>query len=278
MRPPVRDDLLDQASADAQEADDRNRFVVDLEGYEGPLHLLLDLARRQKVDLRRISVLELADQYLAFVRDVQDRRMDLAADYLLMAAWLAYLKSRLLLPAKVEEEAEGGGGGEGMAQRLAFRLARLAAMREASSELFRGRLDGRDVFARGDPQIPNIVRTSVWTTSFYDLMKAFGDINGRRVTRRAHRVRRQPVLPLEAARRRLAALLPELDEWTTVDAVRTRVGAAPEAPVRSVVASVFSAALELTRERALELRQDAPYRDLYLRRIRSGRAGSEDRE
>ncbi len=272
----MRDELLDQASADAQDADARNRFVVDLEGYEGPLHLLLDLARRQKVDLRRISILELADQYLAFVRDVQDRRMDLAADYLLMAAWLAYLKSRLLLPEKVEDEAEGMGGGEGMAQRLAFRLARLAAMREAASDLFQGRLDGRDVFARGDPQLPNIVRTSVWTTSLYELMKAFGDINGRKVRRRAHLVRRQPVLPLEAARRRLAAILPELDEWTTVEAIRTRVEAAPEAPVRSVVASVFSAALELTRERALELRQDAPYRDLYLRRIRAAGARTEE--
>lgn len=267
--------LVEQVSAGAQDADARNAFLVDLDGYEGPLHLLLDLARRQKVDLRRISILELADQYLAFVRDAQDRRMDLAADYLLMAAWLAYLKSRLLLPAPVEAPEDGASGGEAMAQRLAFRLARLAAMREAAADLYRGQLDGRDVFARGDPERPRIVHTPVWTTSLYDLLKAFGEINGRKVRRRAHLVRRQPVLPLEAARRRLAALLPELDDWTTVETIRTRVGADPEAPVRSVVASVFSAALELTRDRAVELRQDAPFRDIYVRRSGAGAPPSE---
>lgn len=257
------DDLLSSAAHDAAEADARNAFLVDVDGFEGPLHLLLELARRQKVDLAHISILDLATQYLAFVEDARDRRIDLAADYLLMASWLAYLKSKLLLPRERAAD-EGGEGGEEMAGRLAFRLARLDAMRRAGRDLMAGRIDGRDVFRRGDPQTATIVRTPVWTTSLHDLMKAFGDVNSRKFRRRRHVIRRQPVLALDTARRQLKAELPQMTEWRSVLSFRT--DNAEEAPQRSVTASIFSAALELARDRALELRQDAPFADMYLRR------------
>jgi len=266
------EDLLSSAAHDAAEADARNAFLVDVDGFEGPLHLLLELARRQKVDLAHISILELANQYLAFVEDARDRRIDLAADYLLMAAWLAFLKSKLLLPRDKPADADGGEGDE-MAGRLAFRLARLDAMRRAGKDLMDGRIDGRDVFRRGDPQTATVVRTPVWTTNLHDLMKAFGDVNSRKYRRRSHVIRRQPVLALDTARRQLKTELPEMTEWRSVMTFRTEN--AEEAPQRSVTASIFSAALELARDRALELRQDAPFTDVYLRKARSGAESDE---
>ncbi len=254
------------AESGAADADSRNQFVLDIAGYEGPLHLLLELARRQKVDLAKVSILQLADQYLAYVRDAEDRRMDLAADYLLMAAWLAYLKSKLLLPSEkpVEDEVDG----ETMAGRLAFRLRRLEAMRQAVEDLYRGDLDGRDVFRRGAPQKAKVVRTPVWTTTLHDMLHAFGDINSRKYKVRAHVIRKQPVLPLDSARRRLAALVREMDEWCAVQSLPVPAAESGEQPLprRSVVASYFSAALELARDRAVDLRQDRPFSDLYVRR------------
>ena len=214
----MTDDMLAQAGADAADADAGNTFRVDIDGFEGPLHLLLDLARRQKVDLAHISILDLANQYLAFIAEAQDRRMDLAADYLLMAAWLAFLKSKLLLPRDhlAEEEIDG----YALAGRLAFRLKRLEAMRQAHADLCAGNLDGRDVFARGAPERSKIVRKAIWTTTLYELMKAFADINSRKVKQRAHIVKRLPVLALETARRRLEAMMPELIDWTSVQGMR----------------------------------------------------------
>lgn len=260
------DDMLAQAAAGAADADGQEAFRVDVEGFEGPLHLLLDLARKHRVDLAKVSMLALADQYLAFVREAQVRRMDLAADYLLMAAWLAYLKSKLLLPNDKPTADEPDG--ETMAGRLAFRLRRLEAMRRAAGDLFEGHLDGRDVFVRGDPEHARIVRRSIWTTQLADMLKAFGDINARKAKRRVHVVRRQPVLGLEQARRTLVALVPDLDEWRAVQSLHAAEGDAPGAPRRSEVASFFSAALELTRDNALELRQDRPFSDVYVRKAR----------
>ena len=260
----MTEDMLAQAGADAVDADARNTFRVDIDGFEGPLHLLLDLARRQKVDLARISILGLANQYLAFIAEAQDRRMDLAADYLLMAAWLAYLKSKLLLPR--ETLAEDEIDGDALAGRLAFRLKRLEAMRQAHAELYAGNLDGRDVFPRGAPQRSKIIRKAIWTTTLYELMTGFADINSRKVKQRAHVVKRQPVLALETARQRLVAMMPELIDWTSVQAMRAPADIADEAPQSSVTASFFSAALELTRDRAIELRQDQPFSDVYIRK------------
>jgi segregation and condensation protein A len=260
------EDMLAQAEAGAADADSANAFRVDLDGYEGPLHLLLELARRQKVDLAKISILALADQYLDFIRSAKSMRMDLAADYLLMAAWLAYLKSKLLLPSDKKEEDELDP--EALAGRLAFRLRRLDAMRKAVDDLYRGNVDGRDVFRRGDPQLAKIIRKPLWNNTLHDILKAFGDINVRKVKQRTHVIPRQPVLPLESARRQLVLMVPELEDWLSVQSIRAAEEDAKDAPRRSEVASFFSAALELTRDRALELRQDQPFSDVYVRRAR----------
>ncbi len=258
------DDMLAQASAEA--ADAKDAFVVDVDGYAGPLHLLLDLARRHKIDIVKISILKLADQYLAYVREAQEKKIDLAADYLLMAAWLAYLKSKLLLPS--EKKGEDEVDPEEMAGRLAFRLRRLDAMRRAVNDLYEGPLDGRDVFARGDPQLAKIIRKPLWNNTLHDILKAFGDINVRKVKARTHVIARQPVVPLDSARRKLAALVPDLIDWASIQGMRAEDEASKDAPRRSEVASFFSAALELTKDRAVDLRQDQLFSDVYVRRAR----------
>lgn len=267
------DDLLAGAQSGAEDADAQNAFVVDLGAYEGPLHLLLEMARRQKVDLLHISILELANQYLEFVKDARDKRVDIAADYLLMAAWLAFLKSKLLLSEYDEPEEIDG---EGMAGRLAFQLARLDAMRTAAKNLFDGEMDGRDVFRRGDPQLPSIINIPQWECSLHDLMKAFGDVNVRKVQMRKHVVRRQPVASLDGARKLLVELAKELDDWAAVQSLTMPEGEADDAPRRSVVASFFAAALELTRDGALDIRQDAQFSDVYVRRARALIAAGKD--
>jgi segregation and condensation protein A len=264
------EDMLAQAAGEAADADNASAFRVALDGYEGPLHLLLDLARRQKVDLAKISILNLADQYLAYVRSAQNMRVDLAADYLLMAAWLAFLKSKLLLPS--DKPAEDEIDPEALSARLTFRLKRLDAMRKAVDDLYRGNIDSRDVFRRGDPENAKIIRKPLWTTSLHDILKAFGDINVRKVKQRAHVIKRQPVVPLDTARRHLAALVPELIDWTSIQAMHAEDEASKDAPRRSEVASFFSAALELTKDRAVELRQDQPFSDVYVRRTRELKA------
>lgn len=266
------DDALATAEADTADADAQDIFRVDLGAYEGPLHLLLDMARRHKVDLLHIPILKLADQYLAFVCDAEVRRMDLAADYLLMAAWLAYLKSKLLLP---QEKTEDEPTGDELAGRLQFRLRRLDAMRQAAADLHRGAIDGQDVFRRGEPERARIIRKPLWTTTLHDVMRAFGDINGRKARRRTHVVKRQPVLGLETARKHLVDLAPHLVEWKAIQAIHAKPEEAADAPRRSEVASFFSAALELTRDHALELRQDRPFSDVYVRKAREALKAAE---
>lgn len=264
--PVENEDMLAQAAAEA--ADAKDAFVVDLEGYEGPLHMLLDLARRHKIDLVHVSILTLADQYLAWVREAREKKIDLAADYLLMAAWLAFLKSKLLLPSdkKAEDDLDAGE----LAGRLAFRLRRLDAMRKAVNDLYSGHVDGRDVFARGDPQLAKIIRKPLWTTSLHDILKAFGDINTRKVKQRAHVIARQPVVPLDSARRRLAELVPDLIDWASIQEMHAEDEASKDAPRRSEVASFFSAALELTKNRVVDIRQDQAFSDVYVRKTPSG--------
>ena len=260
------EDLLAGAQSGAEDADAQNAFVVDLGAYEGPLHLLLEMARKQKVDLLHISILELANQYLEFVKDAREKRVDIAADYLLMAAWLAFLKSKLLM---AEQDAPEEEDGEGMAGRLTFQLARLDAMRTAAKHLFDGEMDGRDVFRRGDPQLPSIIRVPLWECSLHDMMKAFGDVNLRKHQLRKHVIRKQPVASLDGARRMLVELAKELDDWAAVQSLTMPEGVAEDAPRRSVVASFFSAALELTRDGALDIRQDTQFADVYVRKARA---------
>jgi len=238
-------------------------LIVDIDGYEGPLHVLLALARSQKVDLLKLSVLKLAEQYLVFVQEARRRRFSLAADYLVMAAWLAYLKSRLLLPKPEKVKGEEAPAEE-VAARLAFRLAKLDAMRKAAEALKDRPQLGQDVFGRGDPEAIKVVPSGRIEGDLYALMSAYIG-QRRKESGRRYQPRPQQAYPLEDARERLRRLLPDLDRWTPLAGVAP-VGAAEQGPSRaSYVASTLSASLELVKDGALEARQLEAFADIYLR-------------
>jgi segregation and condensation protein A len=253
---------LDFAAA-ATAAEDGEALIVDLEGYEGPLHVLLALARNQKVDLLKLSVTKLAEQYLTFVQHARRMRFSLAADYLVMAAWLAYLKSRLLLPKPERPKAEEAPAEE-MAARLAYRLAKLDAMRTAGEALKTRPQLGRDVFGRGDPEAIRVVPSGRIEGDLYALMSAY---IGQRTKDAARRYTPRPpqAYPLEDARERLRKLLPDLERWTPLAGVAP-AGSAGQGPSRaSYVASTLSASLELVKEGAMEARQLEAFADIYVR-------------
>ncbi|MTI15859.1 segregation/condensation protein A [Rhodobacteraceae bacterium RKSG542] len=236
---------------------------VDLGGYEGPLDLLLTLARSQKVDLTRLSILQLAEQYLAFVQQARQMRLEIAADYLVMAAWLAYLKSRLLVPKQKDGDEPTG---EELAAALAFRLQRLEAMREASQKLIdRNRL-GRDIFARGAPEVVSIERKSRWTASLYDILSAYASQRQRRSVTSVQ-FKKRDVLSLQEAREILNRLLGGVWDWTPLE--RFLLPYMGEGNYRnSVVASTFSASLELAREGVVEIQQTSTFGPILLRSAR----------
>jgi segregation and condensation protein A len=237
------------------------QFVVDLDGFEGPLDVLLELARRQKVDLARISILALADQYLAFIGEARRVRIDLAADYLVMAAWLAYLKSRLLLPPEEQDEPTA----EDLAQGLAFQLRRLQSMREAGERLFARPLLGRDVFAAGAPEGVPVERVERFAATLYELLSAYADHRRRREARTPLHIERPRVFTIEEALERLAKLVGTLPDWETLWRFLP-AGLQDESWARSAVASTFVAGLELARQGRLQLRQFVPFGPLYVRR------------
>lgn len=243
-------------------AEDGAALIVDLDGYEGPLHVLLALARSQKVDLLQLSVAKLADQYLAFVHEARRAHFSLAADYLVMAAWLAYLKSRLLLPKPQAKSAEPEP--EEMAAALAFRLAKLDAMRKASDALADRPQLGRDVFARGDPGEVTITSRTRFEGDLYGLIQAY-IVQRQRGAARHYRPPPSVAYPLEDARRSLRGKLPELGAWTALEAVAPRGGGPDGATRASCIASTLAAGLELVKEGALEARQLEAFADLYLR-------------
>lgn len=231
---------------------------VSLEAYEGPLDLLLDLARRDKIDLTQIQILPLAEQYLAFVQEARRLKIELAADILVMAAWLAWLKSRLLAP----EAAEEGPSGETLASDLAFRLQRLEAMRQAADRLFaRARL-GRDVFARGAAQAPSVTRHVRYRASLYDLLAAYGAIRQAELVRET-RVEKRPVFSLVDARKIMERALGASAHWIAFDQLLAHMPASESR--RSVVASSFGAALEMAREGRIAVRQSGPFAPLHIR-------------
>ena len=261
MSQPFQPNLDFTAAASA--AEDGEALIVDLEGYEGPLHVLLALARSQKVDLLQLSVLKLAEQYLAFVQQARRRRFSLAADYLVMAAWLAYLKSRLLLP-RVERPKGEEPPAEEVAARLAYRLAKLDAMRNAGEALKAQPQLGRDVFGRGDPEAIKVIPSGRIEGNLYELMSAYISQRAKEVAR--HYTPRPPqAYPLEDARDRLRKLLPDLDRWTSLAGVAP-TGSAGQGPSRaSYLASTLSASLELVKEGAMEARQLEAFADIYIR-------------
>jgi segregation and condensation protein A len=236
-------------------------LVVDVGGFEGPLDLLLTLAQAQKVDLRRVSILALAEQYLAFVSEARRLRIELAADYLVMAAWLAFLKSRLLLP---QPKGDAGPSGEDLAARLAERLARLEAVRRAAALLMaRDRL-GTDVFARGMPQAAPAAAPGGWTATLADLLRAYAAIRSRGAYAPLH-LKRPAILTLEEAFARLSAALGGAVDWADLAAFLPADWRESPERRRTAAASTFVAALELAKRGAVELRQSAPFAPLYLR-------------
>ena len=258
-------DLADGRTG-AAAPEDRARaeaLVVDVDGWEGPLDLLLHLARTQKVDLRQVSILQLAEQYLAFVEAAKRLRLELAADWLVMAAWLAYLKSRLLLPPEPEPD---GPSAEALADRLAFRLRRLEAMREAAARLFARPRLGRERFARGAPDdLAPPVRTE-HDASLVDLMRAYARLRTREAFTPLH-MGREPVLTPERALERLSALLGEgaAPDWRALAAFLPPDWTREPRRRRSAVAATFAAALELVKRGEAEMRQEAPFAPIALR-------------
>ncbi len=259
------DAAWDEAALDVPpeaRADELDTLTLAIDGWEGPLHLLLDLARRQKVDLRKISILALVDQYLAFVERAGAQRLELAADYLVMAAWLAWLKSLLLLPRDPEVQPSP----EELAMRLQLRLQRLGAMREAGARLMaRDRL-GRDVFVRGAPEGLRTDRQVRWTCDLFALMQAYGAIRHRSQPV-VHMVRARPVMTLESAIVRVEALIGAAIDWTELKLFLPplEAGADPRL-ARSALASSFVAALELAKQGKVEIAQEATFAPLMLRR------------
>ncbi|MFM9976749.1 MAG: segregation and condensation protein A [Sphingomonadaceae bacterium] len=234
------------------------QLTLDLGSWEGPLDLLLALARAQKVDLLAISILALVDQYLDYLERAGAARLEQSADYLVMAAWLAYLKSCLLLP-RAEQEAPSP---EELADRLQQRLRRLDAMREAGARLMaRDRID-RDVFLRGCPEGLRTERAVTWQAALYDVLSAYGRVRAR-TTPVLHQVSRRPVVSIEAALQRIEAMLGRLGDWTAIAALLPleRI----EGYGRSALASTLVATLELARRGTIELRQDAPFGPLLVR-------------
>jgi segregation and condensation protein A len=239
-----------------------DELIIDVDGFEGPLDLLLELARAHKIDLAQISILTLANQYLLFIERAQKMRLDVAADYLVMAAWLAYLKSRLLIPAPPKtDEAEP----HDMVARLAFRLQRLQGMRDAAAKIMERAQLGRDVYARGAPQALVVDVQREYGDNLIDLLKAYADRRQRKVVRQTYTVKRQLTWSIKEARETLERLVGAMDEWGTFDMWLERYLATKETR-RSVRASSFTASLELARDGRIELRQDEAFKPIYMRR------------
>jgi segregation and condensation protein A len=246
-------------------------LVLELDGFEGPLDLLLVLARNQKVDLAKLSILRLAEQYLDYIETARQLRLEVAADYLVMAAWLAYLKSKLLLPEK--EQPDDGPTGQELAAQLAFRLQRLNAMREAIARLMGRRRLGIDLFSRGMPEGIRVVRSSVFQASIFDLLKAYADQRSRQKVTEVKWGGRV-VWSIKQARERLAELLGGEQDWAELDKFLEEYK--PSAVLgKTVTASSFGATLELAREGYLEIRQHEPFGPLYLKWLNRPTEGSE---
>jgi segregation and condensation protein A len=251
-----------------ERASDEPALVVDVEGFEGPLDLLLTLARQQKVDLAKISILALADQYLAFIEEARKLRLELAADYLVMAAWLAYLKSRLLLP---EQSGPEGLSAEDMANALAQRLRRLEAIRNVAEQLMHRPQLGREVFQRGAPEPIEEIKHPQWSATLYDLLSAYA---GRRQTKARAFVRmpKRTVWSLAEAREALERLIGMSMEWFALDHYLAEYLVEPSHRA-TVLASSFAATLELVREGHVEMNQHAAFSPLYVRKRNSTGAG-----
>jgi segregation and condensation protein A len=253
------------AAVAATDGDDGDRLKLDIDGWEGPLDLLLTLARNQKVDLRQISILQLVEQYLFFIESARALKLELAADYLVMAAWLAYLKSALLLPKDPEIDPSP----EELALRLQLRLERLNAMRESGARLMARDRIGRDIFLRGAPEGLRVVRTTAWDCSYFELISAYGQIQARNEPV-MHVVKRRAVMTLEDALHRVSTMLGVAIDWTQLEAFLPPDADAPLR--RSALASSFLAMLELAKQGRVELQQERNFAPLMVKARMGARA------
>ena len=243
-------------------------LIVDVDGYEGPLDLLLSLSRTQKVDLRKISVLDLAVQYLSFIENAKELRIELAADYLVMAAWLAFLKSRLLLPP---DPLEAGPSGDELAAHLAFQLERLQAMRDYAAKLMaRDRL-GRDRFVRGITEDVLLRKTVYYTANLLDLMQGYARIRTKDDFR-PFVMDRESVFTMEQALERMRGLIGYAGHWTDISSYLPDGWSSDPKKRRSATASTFAASLELAKEGKIEIRQDDVFTPIKIRK-RANRNG-----
>ena len=255
----------DEFESDAMSVSERlaaEALIVDVEGYEGPLDLLLTLSRTQKVDLRKVSVLELAEQYLGFVEKARHLRIELAADYLVMAAWLAVLKSRLLLPP---DPSEDGPSGEELAAHLAFQLERLQGMRDAAAKLMARDQLGRDFCARGSPEDVTRVRRVTYTATLLDLMQGYARIRTKDEFR-PFVMDRDAVMTMEQALDRMRGLIGYAGDWTDLTSYLPEGWQTDPARRRSATAANFAATLELAKRGAVELRQGEVFSPIQIRR------------
>ncbi|HEX8364070.1 MAG TPA: ScpA family protein [Allosphingosinicella sp.] len=248
----------DESFEQQTEVREADRLTLDLDGWEGPLDLLLTLARTQRVDLAKISILALVEQYLAFIQDAKKLKLEIAADYLVMAAWLAYLKSCLLLP----KDATADPSPEELAMRLQLRLQRLSAMREAGARLLGRDRVGRDVFLRGAPEGLKVIRKAAWQADLYDLIAAYGFVRARNEPA-FHVVVRRPVMTLDEALHRVEKMIGAKLDWTRIEAFLPAT--LDPAYRRSALASSFVAALELARLGKADIAQEEPFAPLYVR-------------
>ncbi|WIY24101.1 segregation and condensation protein A [Parasedimentitalea psychrophila] len=262
----MADDLFQETAQSVAERLAAEALIVDVDGYEGPLDVLLSLSRSQKVDLRKISVLELARQYLSFVERAKLLRIELAADYLVMAAWLAFLKSRLLLPPEPGEE---GPSGEELAAHLAFQLERLQAMRDAAAQLMAQDQLGRDFFARGQAEDITRIKTVTHSATLLDLMQGYARIRTRDDFR-PFVVDRDSVFTMEEALERMRGLIGFTGSWTDMLSYLPDGWHSDPVRRRSATAATFAAALQLVKEGKLELRQSEIYAPIQLRSCGEG--------
>ena len=247
---------------DVSERVEGETLVVDLDGYEGPLDLLLTMARTQKVDMRKISVLDLARQYLSFVEEAKRIRLELAADYLVMAAWLAFIKSRLLLP---QEDEDDGPSGEELAAYLAFQLERLEGMRDAAAKLMARDQLGRDFFARGITEEVTQNRIITYKSSILDLMQAYARIRTKDEFKPLHLDERDRIVTMEQALTRMRGLIGYALDWGTLEQFMPEGWEDDPKVARSATASTFAAALELVKEGKLQIRQSETFAPIEIK-------------
>lgn len=240
------------------------QLILSLDAFEGPLDVLLALAREQKVDLRKISILALAEQYLGFIAELRKVRIEVAADYLVMAAWLAYLKSRLLIP---EPEKEGEPSGADMAARLALQLQKLEAMRRAAEQLMGRDQVGLAMFLRGQPEGVRVIRKSVYTSTLYELLKAYAEFRASKGSSEVltMKMARRRIVSVEEALARLRNMIGQIPDWATLQSFLPTELDDPFT-VKSAIASTFNASLEMAKQGLIELKQAQTFGPIYIRR------------